>query len=578
MVLGSFISNHEYQGLAALLDKWPPTIYDQKQLIASITREMERGENDHLKRALVKLYTDTEQHKEALEIFLTLKDPDEIFKFIREKNLYTNIATKVLKLVNLRQNEAIALLIDNTDKIPINQVVAQLQDYPLFLHQYLDGLFQKDHNIAVEHHEKQIELYVMYKQDFLLKFLNASENLGMLHKARTIFKEKKLYRELAFVLDRLGSSAEALHLYIVQLEDVNSAIDFVLEKKDQDLWKTLITYSLSSPKLVAELLTRMGVLEDPLGLIKRIPTQTLCDEEGDRLNDPPLSEASANPIDFNVNAFGINDRPSVILFLDRVPEGSKDGLVQMFTTNAKNYKQTIQAAANKKAARTDSEVVLFFFSTEPTERTTELRRQFGLVAIDEKAVGHEADMVYVNVPEAGKFAVWLGPDKNNLFDNTVTHFIEQARKPPKQTPQMLPGQRHGTAFSSTLIEVEHRVLGMEIGDLKAKLIRILKDAGLELLLLKGCQTILGRDCAQLSVNAQQQRSRPVHLPAALHCSACALEFAPSSSQSRSAGLGQLVVFHCSHVYHKACVSDDAGTRPFCNLCKSASNLNRKKLK
>lgn len=103
-------------------------------------------------------------------------------------------------------NSAVAMLIRNTDKIPvrpegsapmtaaattkwhvgrctrdgprpqINTVVDQLRKYPKLLHKYLHALFVKDPHVGSAYHELQVELYAEYEPSKLLPFLRQSNH------------------------------------------------------------------------------------------------------------------------------------------------------------------------------------------------------------------------------------------------------------------------------------------------------------------------------------------------------------------------------------------------------------------
>lgn len=53
---------------------------------------------------------------------------------------------------------------------------------------------------------------------------------------------------MVFILGRMGNNKKALMLIINRLGDVQRAIDFAKEQKDDDLWEDLLTYSMDKPR------------------------------------------------------------------------------------------------------------------------------------------------------------------------------------------------------------------------------------------------------------------------------------------------------------------------------------------
>lgn len=102
-------------------------------------------------------YTYNEQFDKALHCYLRLRRP-AAFDLITKHNLFPAIQEKVLFLMECDQEKALALFVDNTDKISvchppslnpsvtefrcqIKRVMEQLTDQPCLQHAYLHSLF-----------------------------------------------------------------------------------------------------------------------------------------------------------------------------------------------------------------------------------------------------------------------------------------------------------------------------------------------------------------------------------------------------------------------------------------------------
>jgi hypothetical protein len=164
---------------------------------------------------------------------------------------------------------AVKLLIENTEKIPVDKVVSQLQQHPHLLHIYLDELFRKDPHLGKDYHGQQVRLYAEFDRKRLLPFLMSSNYIS-LQKALDECQNRLLYDEMVFLLGRMGNTKQALQLITNQLNDVERAIEFCKEHNDHELWEDLINYSIDKPSFITGLLNNIGTHIDPIILIQKI--------------------------------------------------------------------------------------------------------------------------------------------------------------------------------------------------------------------------------------------------------------------------------------------------------------------
>lgn len=71
-----------------------------------------------------------------------------------------------------------------------------------------------------------------------------------MEQAYKICTERDYVPEQVFLLGRMGNNKQALMLIIERLGDVQRAIDFAKEQKDDDLWEDLLSYSESRPGML----------------------------------------------------------------------------------------------------------------------------------------------------------------------------------------------------------------------------------------------------------------------------------------------------------------------------------------
>jgi hypothetical protein len=103
--------------------------------------------------------------------------------------------------------------------VQIEQVVQQLTDKPQLLHEYLHHLFVKDPHIGKDFHELQVTLYADYDYKQLLPFLRQS-NYYPLEKAYKACEDRNLFREMVFIMGRMGNNKQGLKLLIEKIGDV----------------------------------------------------------------------------------------------------------------------------------------------------------------------------------------------------------------------------------------------------------------------------------------------------------------------------------------------------------------------
>ncbi|KYR00389.1 RING zinc finger-containing protein [Tieghemostelium lacteum] len=249
---------------------WPSNIYNIQTIITTAEEYLSKHQNETIMIALAKLYTYENSYEKTLDIYLKLKKGNVFDLINQHEELYNSIQNKVVAFIDFNQQEAIKVLVANTDKITIGVVVAQLSSKQEYLHHYLHNLFLKDAHIAEEFHELQISLYAQYEPSLLLHFLKNSFHYS-LEKALEICKKKNLYEEMVFLLGRIGNSKEALNLILDKLGNIKDAVEFVEQQQDADLWEYFISKSMNNSSYISELLENIGSNVDPIKLIRLIP-------------------------------------------------------------------------------------------------------------------------------------------------------------------------------------------------------------------------------------------------------------------------------------------------------------------
>lgn len=328
----------EHDVLRSLVDAWSPGIYDAAGLLALVSPRLRPsttgtganiGPSASLRYVAAALNTQLGNHEAALRLLLSLRS-SSVFNYIRTHNLESLAASLAPDLIDLDEVKATSMLVETADVAQPAAVVASLQlriqasdaeqakqqqgqedqshvqtattnankkkkeelplcfdnDEPsrwsLRLYHYLDWLRQRDTSAAAPFAQLHVELCAIHDPDRLLHLLTSSSDYP-LDAALKVCESGGLVRESIYVLGRMGSSEAALRLIVGRLRDVEGAVAFVQEARDEELWELLISLTLGDAALAGDLLDHAGGGVDPLRLVAAIPEEMQIERLRDRL-------------------------------------------------------------------------------------------------------------------------------------------------------------------------------------------------------------------------------------------------------------------------------------------------------
>ncbi|XP_064401865.1 vacuolar protein sorting-associated protein 41 homolog [Halichondria panicea] len=263
------------QTVYQVIKAWPTTLYSPQVIINAVEMRMQYDPgNKGLLKVKACLHEDLEQFDEAMKIYLQ-QGHIEVFELIQQKKLYSALVENLIPLLKVDTQRAVKLLVECRQDVPPQKVVKELDvsSHEKYLHMYLDCLFEQDPKCGGVYHERQVELYARFDPDKLLLFLRSCNDIP-LQKALEVCEYNKRYKEMVYLLGRMGNQKAALELIIKKLEDVDMAIEFTMEEGDEDLWELLISLSIHKPTFITGLLNNVGTHIDPTKLIKKIPERT----------------------------------------------------------------------------------------------------------------------------------------------------------------------------------------------------------------------------------------------------------------------------------------------------------------
>lgn len=263
--------------LLATLRAWPSHIYS-KQAVAAAIGDHARNSRTLLE-CLAQLYMAAHQPGKALTYYLRLRDPC-VFELIREHDLLIDVQHKISTLVELDQECAgtteprtsalMALLVQYTHSIPIQRAMVQLEPYPWYAYLYLDALYERDPSLMADYAMNLLRLYCRFDYARLMPFLRAMSSAYSLKDAYDVCEAHNYVPEMVFLRGRTGDLLGALQLILERLQHVDTALDFVRQQDDAELWDTLLAYSQDKPAYIRGLLEQASGEIDPVRIIRPI--------------------------------------------------------------------------------------------------------------------------------------------------------------------------------------------------------------------------------------------------------------------------------------------------------------------
>ena len=315
-----------------LLERWPPELFDVASLISVVESTLkvrnvseetvEDGETGRdwrlLTDALARLYLADGRARDALKLYIRLKDADAAMSLIVSYHLLDAVIDDIPGLVLLRvskeqrksaplseleeaTSEPIRLLVTETHHGIIRpetvlkklQVQKNMQPYQFFYLRALwtgDALERPDEAAIRRSHramatdplategkslvndtaDDALPLFAEYDRTLLFEFLKSSQSYT-LSRATSICEHKGFTPEMVYLLAKEGQPKKALRLIIDKLGDISQAIAFAKEQDDPELWNDLLNLSMKKPAFIRALLEEVGSAIDPITLVRRIP-------------------------------------------------------------------------------------------------------------------------------------------------------------------------------------------------------------------------------------------------------------------------------------------------------------------
>eukprot|EP00759_Apiculatamorpha_spiralis_P038089 PhF_6_TR37551/c0_g1_i1/m.55624/K20184/VPS41; vacuolar protein sorting-associated protein 41 len=179
---------------------------------------------------------------EQCDLWHTLLPPNSLLRPIARRHRSV-MAQSVLSILNRKPT------------LKVEDFVEQLAPYPEERLVLLHTLTEAEVASTRRYHNTLIELYVKYYPEGLLSFVQQKDLNNIDWKsAAELTKGRRMYREYAYILGRMGNYAKALHVICRNLKDVKYGLEYIENVGDEDgsLREAIVSHVRQSPVLISE--------------------------------------------------------------------------------------------------------------------------------------------------------------------------------------------------------------------------------------------------------------------------------------------------------------------------------------
>lgn len=246
-----------------------------------------------IRKIYVEICIELDEPELCVNHLIKLKDKN-IFEFLDNYNLIEKFTDKLPEIILIgiiesseelenipiyilkeKINNNIMILVENSEKKVIEPdiIIKIFEESKLDIINffYLEELSKVNKLLTKKFEDEMIKLYSLYNKENLLIFLQKHNNYNI-EESIKICEVNNCYKELVYLLNKIGENKNALILIIDKLNDPEYAIKFVNKINDKELWDFLLDYSMDKPDFIRILLiTASKFIYDPIPIINRIP-------------------------------------------------------------------------------------------------------------------------------------------------------------------------------------------------------------------------------------------------------------------------------------------------------------------
>lgn len=302
LAIKSCFQQKEYEIAAQILDTWPVELYDENAVYEMAKERLTRDpDSTGLLQISRILCTKMGMHQKAMEIMMRLSDVS-VFDYIRDHKLFWAASVDAATLMEIDEVRATKMLVEYHDEAPPLEVIQSmcrfqegvakadtseenfgaslsgrvkgLSDiWAKRLYKYLEWLRRRDSSIT-DFDTILVEMCALYEPENMMTLLQSSNSYS-LDQALDACVKHGLVAEQVFVLGRMGSNIDALHLIVEKMQDVSAAVRFANECMDVTIWEELMHLASKNGSWASELLEFAGDGINPGHLLQSI-SEDMC--------------------------------------------------------------------------------------------------------------------------------------------------------------------------------------------------------------------------------------------------------------------------------------------------------------
>eukprot|EP00760_Papus_ankaliazontas_P026953 PhM_4_TR308/c0_g1_i1/m.13733 len=187
-----------------------------------------------------------------------------IDSYIEENDLWHVLLppNSMLRTLVRRQRDVMTRLVLRSlhcnPKLRISDFVEQLAAYPHERLALLHALTLIEVSSTSKYHNQLVGLYVKYRPEGLLGFVKQRDLANINWKAAAeLTRERRMFREYAYILGRTGNFVQALHTIARCLKDVRYGLEYIENVGDDDgsLKNLLFEHAKQSPILIGDVIS-----------------------------------------------------------------------------------------------------------------------------------------------------------------------------------------------------------------------------------------------------------------------------------------------------------------------------------
>lgn len=294
-VLKYYLGSGQISQFSNYIHNWPNELFTSSLFQNMLEEMIEKDDKNSVeyRTDLIYLLLNENQELKAIPHLIKMKD-SRAFDIIQEKKVLPMYSNQLLDVVLVPYNDKVEnlqklsleeatrifaqsmeLLVQGSHMINVKTIIAKLssrKEIRVLLFLFFQLASKKEPLMITPFENDMVELYYEFDHPHLLEFLKSKNDYDVERAIDLCSKDENCFNELIYLWGKVGETRKALSLIIDKKDDPELAIQFVKNSRDPDLWEYLVTYSLTKPRFIKELLDpRASIGNAYTEVVKRVP-------------------------------------------------------------------------------------------------------------------------------------------------------------------------------------------------------------------------------------------------------------------------------------------------------------------